>query len=203
MTKPTWEECRAANMSCREAAEARGVSSPMAWRAANKRGWKWRDVRREASRARMTALHQDPTFAKATAARITALNVNPDFRAAASARVTAMNKTQESHDAASARMTALHQDPAFKAAHAARGRAMMIAMNSDPNIRTPARLAAMAAKASVRMTAMNQDPAFNPLVLLSPSERVWYDDLIRKCGSTRAQVLTAIGRADLVRDVGK
>ena len=174
----------------------------MAWRAAKKGGWKWRDVRREASRARMIALHQDPAFAKATAARITALNVNPDFRATIADRVTARNKTTVARDAASARMTALHQDPAFKAAHSARGRAMMKVMNSDPNIRTPARLAAMAVKASARMTAMNNDPAFNPLVLLTPSERVFYDALIRKSGSTRAQVLAFIGRADLLRDVG-
>ena len=73
-------------------------------------------------------------------------------------------------------------------------------MNKDPNIRTPARLAAMAAKASARMTARHKDPAFNPLVLLSPSERWAYDTLIRKSGSTRAQVLAFIGRADLVRD---
>ena len=150
MTRPTWEECRAANMSCREAAEARGVDISTALVLAYLSGWKWRG---------------------------------------------------QGHEMAAARMTALHQDPAFKAAHAARGRARMIAMNKDPNIRTPARLAAMAVKASARMTAMNKDPAFNPLVLLTPSERVAYDDLIRKRGSTRAQVLAFIGRADLVRDV--
>ena len=102
MTKPTWEECRAANMSCREAAEARGNTILAARSAAWRGGWRWRDVSSEMS--------------------------------------------------------------------------------------------------SARMTARQKNPAFNPLVLLTPSERVAYDALKRLTGSSRNLALTVIGRADLVRD---
>ena len=194
MTRPTWEECRAANMSCREAAEARGVGYGSALFAAKKGGWKWRDIRREASRARMTARNKSPACRAASSERLIDLHQDPTFREANSARSRAkmivMNADPAFRAASSARLQAMHQDPVFRAARSA----MMSERNQDPVFK-----AAQAERGRACMTAMNNDPAFNPLVLLTLSERVFYDALIRKSGSTRAQVLAFIGRADLVR----
>ena len=104
MSKPSWDECRAANMSAKEAAEAMGVAKFVAYYRALSGGWKWRDTRSEMARARMKAMHQDPAFAAAhsarAVARFTALHKNPEFAKARDAR-------------GSAQMKALHQDPAF------------------------------------------------------------------------------------------
>ena len=82
MSKPSWDECRAANMSAREAAEARGVTAMAAKQAARGK-WKWREVRSELAAARMKAMHQNPAFAAASSARarakMTALHQDPAF----------------------------------------------------------------------------------------------------------------------------
>ena len=62
MSKPSWAECRAANMSAKEAAEAMGVTRFAAYRSARSGGWKWRGTRSEVLSARMKARHQDPAF---------------------------------------------------------------------------------------------------------------------------------------------
>ena len=61
MSTPSWDECRAANMSAKEAADARGVTRFAAKQAARGK-WTWRNVRSELSSARMKARHQDPAF---------------------------------------------------------------------------------------------------------------------------------------------
>lgn len=99
MTKPTWEECHAAGMTARQAAEARGVTYSAAYQWAAKAEKKWADgytpevraAHAERARKHMTKLHADPEFAAAQAERgrehMTKLHADPEFAAANAERM--------------------------------------------------------------------------------------------------------------------
>ena len=75
--------------------------------------------------------------------------------------------------------------------HAAGAR--MKALCADPKF-----MAIRCARHSALMTVRHADPRHNPLVLLSVSERADYD-LLKRARLTRAEALSAVGRADLIR----
>lgn len=72
------QECHAADMSIKQAAEAMGVSYNAAWQRAKRSGLAFRKDY-SANAERMRALHADPEFAKVHSERMKALHADPEF----------------------------------------------------------------------------------------------------------------------------
>lgn len=75
-------------------------------------------------------------------------------------------------------------------AHAERMRVQMQKLHADPDY---------AAAHAERSRSHQSDPAINPLAALTPAQRADYDTL-KRAHYTRNGALTAIGRADLIRE---